>query len=199
MYAKNQLESVENTGTCWIYLCWICQVHTGFGLSISAPMSVHWRMFSWWRHQMETFSALLALCAGNSPVTRSLDIFFDLRLNKRLSKQSRRWWFETTSRSLLRTEMFHCFCFCFYIHIAYPIGYINKLFYLFSCIIFIYYLFSCLKSGFICLSILVLRFPIGVYLSDSNNPMSPVQHRSMLPKVILYDFYINIFLGLSFE
>ena len=22
---------------------------------------------SWWRHQMETFSALLALCAGNSP------------------------------------------------------------------------------------------------------------------------------------
>ena len=24
---------------------------------------------SWWRHQVETFSALLALCAGNSPVT----------------------------------------------------------------------------------------------------------------------------------
>ena len=24
---------------------------------------------SWWRHQMETFSALLAFCAGNSPVT----------------------------------------------------------------------------------------------------------------------------------
>ena len=24
--------------------------------------------FSWWRHQMETLSALLALCAGNSPV-----------------------------------------------------------------------------------------------------------------------------------
>ena len=26
---------------------------------------------SWWRHQMETFSALLAVCAGNSPVTGS--------------------------------------------------------------------------------------------------------------------------------
>ena len=26
-------------------------------------------MFIWWRHQMDTFSALLALCAGNSPVT----------------------------------------------------------------------------------------------------------------------------------
>ena len=50
----------------------------------------------WWRHQMEIFSALLDLCAGNSPVngefpsqrpvTRSFDVFFDLRLNKRLSK-----------------------------------------------------------------------------------------------------------------
>ena len=26
-------------------------------------------VFSWWRHQMETFSASLALCAGNSPVS----------------------------------------------------------------------------------------------------------------------------------
>ena len=52
----------------------------------------------WWRHQMETFSALLAICAGNSPVsgefpaqrlvTRSVDVFFDLRLNKLLSKHS---------------------------------------------------------------------------------------------------------------
>ena len=58
---------------------------------------------SWWRHQMETFSALLALCAGNSP-TRSFDIFFRLCLNKRLSKQSRCWWFDTPSRSLWR----HC-------------------------------------------------------------------------------------------
>ena len=50
----------------------------------------------WWRHPMETFSALPAICAGNSPVTgefpaqrpvtRSFDVFFDLRLNKRLSK-----------------------------------------------------------------------------------------------------------------
>ena len=45
---------------------------------------------SWWRHQMETFSALLAICAGNSPVsgefpaqrpvTRSFDVFFDVRV-----------------------------------------------------------------------------------------------------------------------
>ena len=67
---------------------------------------------TWWRHQMETFSALLAICAGNSPVTgefptqrpvtRSFDVFFDLRLNKRLSKQSWGWWFETSSCPLWR-------------------------------------------------------------------------------------------------
>ena len=63
--------------------------------------------YTWWPHQMETFSALLAICAGNSPVTgefraqrpvtRNFDVFFDLRLNKRLSKQSWGWWFETLS------------------------------------------------------------------------------------------------------
>ena len=36
------------------------------------------------------------------PVTRNFDVLFDLRLNKRLSKQSRRRWFETPSRSLWR-------------------------------------------------------------------------------------------------
>ena len=60
----------------------------------------------WWRHQMETFSALLALCAANTqmPVMRSFDVFFDLRPNKRVSKQSWGWKFETPSRSLWR----HC-------------------------------------------------------------------------------------------
>ena len=38
------------------------------------------------------------------PVTRSFDVFFDLRLNKQLSKQSWCWWFETLSRPLWR----HC-------------------------------------------------------------------------------------------
>ena len=37
-----------------------------------------------------------------SPVTRSCDVFFYFRLNKRLSKQSWGWWFETPSRSLWR-------------------------------------------------------------------------------------------------
>ena len=36
------------------------------------------------------------------PVTRNFDVFFDLRLNKRLSKQSWGWWFETPSWLLWR-------------------------------------------------------------------------------------------------
>ena len=77
------------------------------------------------RHQMEKFSALLALCDGNPTVTggfpsqmtvtRGFDVFLDLCLGNRsllkLSqqtlhqrKQSRRRWFETPSRSLWR----HC-------------------------------------------------------------------------------------------
>ena len=56
------------------------------------------------------------------PVTRSFDIFIDLRLNKRLSKQSRRRWFETPSRSLWH----HCnglryFCSGLNGHWAFPL------------------------------------------------------------------------------
>ena len=61
---------------------------------------------------METFSALLTLCEGNPPitvefrsqrpVTWSFDGFFDLRMNKRLRKQTRGRWFEAPSRSLHR-------------------------------------------------------------------------------------------------
>ena len=56
--------------------------------SVYMPRSLRHTM-SWWRHQMENFFALLAICAGNSPVpgefptqkpvTRSFDVFFDLR------------------------------------------------------------------------------------------------------------------------
>ena len=52
-------------------------------------------------HQMEIFSALLAIWAGNlpvtsqfplqRPVTRSFDVFFNLHMNRHLSKQSIRW------------------------------------------------------------------------------------------------------------
>ena len=83
----------------WMMINLYCEVTTGMAR---------------WRHQMEAFSSLLALCVGNSPVTgefpsqrpvtRSFDVFFDLRLNKALSKQSWGWWFETPPYLLWR----HC-------------------------------------------------------------------------------------------
>ena len=94
------------------------QRSVGRGLSEHNPMSAvcfssQWAS-TWWRHQMETFSVLMGICAGNSPlpgefpsqrpVTRTFDVYFYLRLNKRLRKQSWGWWFETLSCSLWR----HC-------------------------------------------------------------------------------------------
>ena len=74
--------------------------------------SVH-KHLTWWHHHMKTFSALLTLCEGNPPVTggfphksqwRGALMSFYLRLNKWLSKESRRQWFEAPSCSLWR----HC-------------------------------------------------------------------------------------------
>ena len=101
--------------------------HHGFRSVISSPFTgphdsgpfPYVPFSSWWRHQMEAFSALLALCAENSPVTGefpaqrpvmwSFDVFFDLHLNKRLSKQLRGWWFEIPLCSL--------WCHCNVMHI----------------------------------------------------------------------------------
>ena len=101
-----------------IYVLWAHARHrfcTSTGTLMAKPVKgIMWGMelmiTTWWRHQMETFSALLTICAGNSPVTgdfpaqrpvtRIFDVFFDLHLNKLLSKQCSGWWFETASRSL---------------------------------------------------------------------------------------------------
>ena len=90
-------------------LYWSCFLVARNSLQYMCDSFTH---ITWWRHQMETFSALLDICAGNSPVpgefpaqrpvTQSFDVFFDLRLNKRLSKQSWGWWFETLPRPLWR-------------------------------------------------------------------------------------------------
>ena len=72
-------------------------------------LSLTW---SWWRHQMETFSALLAICAGNSPVTGEFpsqkpvtwSLMFSLLCAWQNGLQSRYRWFETPTRSFWR----HC-------------------------------------------------------------------------------------------
>ena len=60
--------NAENVSIWWRH-------HTGSGeLDVDADVAVDVDRdralpWPWWRHQMETFSALLAICAGNSPVT----------------------------------------------------------------------------------------------------------------------------------
>ena len=89
-------------------------------LGYTLAANTHMLFISWKRSRSVMTSSnrnifrITALCAGKSPVTgefpvrspvaRSFDVFFDLRLNKRLSKQSQGRWFETQSRSLWR----HC-------------------------------------------------------------------------------------------
>ena len=72
--------------------CWLGTAHSDV---------IKWKHFPRYWH-----------CKGNWPVTgefpadrpvaRSFDVFFDLRQNKRVSKQWRGWWFETPSHSLWR-------------------------------------------------------------------------------------------------
>ena len=105
---------------CWIegrYFDWYPNVLCVFSL-FCYPGIMSRCQFSdtWWRHQMETSSALLAICAGNSPftgefpqrpVTRSFGVFFGLRLNERFSKQSCGWRFEAPSRPIWRHSNEH--------------------------------------------------------------------------------------------
>ena len=93
---------VEVASDCW-------EIHTPL-LSPDSPGIRSNQTCTWWRHQMETFSALLVFCVGGNsmvtgefpaqrPVMWSFDVFFYLGLKKQLSKQSRRWWFGTQSHS----------------------------------------------------------------------------------------------------
>ena len=79
--------------------------HTSFSCIMFCLSDIHDDVIKW----------KLALCTGNSPVPGefptqrpvargAFDIYFDLRLNKRLSKQSWGWWFQTPSCPLWR----HC-------------------------------------------------------------------------------------------
>ena len=99
--------SVRHCG--WVNIIGIahCDGHGDKGLKVKMIRKVHvnnndcwWvnmiKVTTWWCHQMETFSTLLALCAGNSlvtvefplqrPVKQSFDVLFYLFLNKQLSK-----------------------------------------------------------------------------------------------------------------
>ena len=111
-HTKKQLSIAYDSVTQFMSFCYLENSYSVSFPILHAMEHVILVAISWWRHQMATFSALLALCAGNSPVsgefpsqkpvTRSFRVFFALRLIKRLSKHSRGWWFETLSHPLWR-------------------------------------------------------------------------------------------------
>ena len=88
--------SVEHHFHIWQVSAVVTLVKYKCGLKYQPTQLQYYSMVKWWHHQKETFFQLLALCAGNSLVTsefpsqrlvmQSFDIFFDLRLNKQLSK-----------------------------------------------------------------------------------------------------------------
>ena len=47
-------------------IAWLCLIDTVW---LHASNGFENKVITWWRHQMETISALLALCEGNSPAT----------------------------------------------------------------------------------------------------------------------------------
>ena len=75
-----------------------------YGTSLAGNYALHYlkTVHTWWRHHMETFSALLPFCVGNTsvtggfpsqrPVMQSFDVFFDLLMKQQMSKQWRRRW-----------------------------------------------------------------------------------------------------------
>ena len=70
-------------------------------ISISQMSLIHDDVIKW-KHFPRYWPFVLGIHRSQRPVTRRFDAFFDLRLNKRLSKQSWGWWFETPSGSLWR-------------------------------------------------------------------------------------------------
>ena len=99
----------------WLLIAWPHKEFTST-IPVSPPEGLNLYILKcfgpWWRHQMKAIFALLAICAGNSPVTgecpaqrpvtQSFDVFFDLRPNKRLSQQWWGWLFETPLYPLWR-------------------------------------------------------------------------------------------------
>ena len=107
IYEKNLYWTGTHPFKCYAHIC-------------TGPKLGYQGTCTWWRHQMKTFPALLAICVGNSPVpgefptqrpvTRNFDVFFDLRLNKRLRKQSWGWWFGMSLHPLWSHCNEKCLC-----------------------------------------------------------------------------------------
>ena len=103
VYARGQQRTFESYPTQEVTSA-TRRIHNGFRVAVSR-----------WRHHMEAFSTLLALCVGNSPVTGKFPshkgpvirtwCYFDVNPH---NKHSNGWWFEITWRS---SHIIVVFCF----------------------------------------------------------------------------------------
>ena len=64
---RASVTTVLSAHPCVSSCLWVKSLWWGYAIWHQRSWSSFFQ--SWWRHQMETFSALLALCEGNSPVT----------------------------------------------------------------------------------------------------------------------------------
>ena len=96
-----EIQNVLHVIKKWMWNC--CLQNGGLFAATSLCMmtSSNGNIFRVTGHLCEEFTGEFP---SQRPATRSFDVFFDLSLNKRLSKQSWGWWFETPSRPLWR----HC-------------------------------------------------------------------------------------------
>ena len=114
LYLNLQIElPIDSFQSAWAPFVWgFLSIQRSPQTGNVVPLT-HWgRVENMMTSSNGNISALLAICAGNSPVsgefpaqrpeTRGFDVFFDLRLNKRLSRQSWGWWLETLSCTLWR-------------------------------------------------------------------------------------------------
>ena len=106
------------TDRCLLFVLWFVLCYLSCGLiqvnftHILQDHFCHWHLFYHddvikWKHFPRNWPFVGGIHRSGEfptqmPVTRSFDVFFDLRLNKRLSKQPWGWWFEMPSWSLWR-------------------------------------------------------------------------------------------------
>ena len=105
-----------HAGLIWFALIWYHGIHSViFSRPVySSALYAHEVFVAWKRHQMETFSAQLALCEENSPVTgefasqRASNADFVVSLTWLLNKQSNDRRFATTRLSYTYNELMKC-------------------------------------------------------------------------------------------
>ena len=112
IHSMQQKFSTKISDNCCIKsISWLPQVIPVYMMiSIQTDLEEHDDVIKW-KHfpRYWPFVRIIGEFPAQRPITRSFDVYFDLRPNKQLSKQPWCWWFETPSRSLWLHRNVFCF------------------------------------------------------------------------------------------